>query len=245
MYRVLLIAPKTDLFMAEEEVQAVIRSGLTVTPLIGHVDRRDVVNEVINGKHDILWFATHGTQAGIVLSDGILSAGSLLPLAKDRFRLIVLNTCGSLMIALQLQNEANASVVATISDVPDYEAFQAGALFAVALAAGSTFWDAFTKARPGGNNSYIYLSGGSVEREVVKIRESIADLKRDNERSFQEQQKQIEYIKTEIAGLRSAIDKAPPKINYDRRFLIAILISIAILGLLMVVAIVLLAGGLG
>ncbi len=132
--KALLVAPRTDLTYADAEVQEVLRSGLKVTPLIGTVNYRNFAHELAAPFYDILWLCTHGTDEGIWLSDGAISASLLTPLVRDRFRLIVLNTCTSIGVAQMLQNESSSDIIATIIEVPDRDAFQTGALLARQLA---------------------------------------------------------------------------------------------------------------
>mgnify|MGYP001599218758 CR=1 FL=1 len=156
--KVLLVAPRTDLLLVNEEVQSVLRSGLMVTPLIGTVTSRDLLKEIVSGNYDVLWFATHGDATGVLLSDGILSASELVPQVRERFRLVVLNTCQSLNVAQQLQEEANVDVICTILDVPDRQAFQTGSLLAAALFKSRNISAAYQRSKPGGNRLYLYLA---------------------------------------------------------------------------------------
>lgn len=161
---VLLIAPHMGSLNVEEEVQAIMNSGLKVTSLIGNVTHIDVLREV-EKSYDILWLCTHGTEEGIQLSDGILNSSLLVALTRDKFRLIVLNTCSSWKVAQMIQNETSAEVIATVIDVPDREAFQTGTIFARELAKVANFERAYYKARPGNNRTYIRLAGRTVVNE--------------------------------------------------------------------------------
>ena len=161
---VLLIAPRTNLLYAEEEVQSIMRSGLEVTPLIGNVTHIDVLREV-EKSYDVLWLCTHGTEDGIELSDGILNVSLLVALVREKFKLIVLNTCVSWKVAQMIQNETSAEVIATVIEVPDREAFQTGTIFARELARVSNSEMAYYKARPGNNRTYIRLAGRTVVNE--------------------------------------------------------------------------------
>jgi len=124
--RVLLVAPQSNLLLVQAEIQDVLRSGLAVTPLIGDVTSTQLLREIKSGDFDVLWFATHGgeydrttgrfvrdlklieplprieTDYGVQLSDGMLSMSELTALVRERFRLVVLNTCDSYQIAQQL-----------------------------------------------------------------------------------------------------------------------------------------------
>lgn len=161
MTSVFLVAPDTDLALAKEEVQSILRSGLAVTPLIGEVTHTELVRETIAlPPTDVTWYCTHGNEEGILLSDGIMSTSLLVPLIRDRFRIVVLNTCSSIQVAQALQNETGAIIIATIADVPDREAFQTGSLLASSLAIYGDINRAYQAAKPGSNRTYVLLGNG-------------------------------------------------------------------------------------
>ncbi len=162
--KVLLVAPRTNLLLVDAEVQRVLRSGLDVTPLLGTVNHETLLDEIDESDYDTLWLATHGGPAGILLSDDILSPSLLAPLVREKFSLIVLNTCESIMVAQMLQNETDAEIIATVQTVPDREAFQTGALFARALAQTQDTAAAYNIARPGANRTYIRLAGNGKKK---------------------------------------------------------------------------------
>lgn len=156
--KVLLVAPRTDLVYVDEEVQAIMRSGLDVTPLFGKVTHNDVLREV-EKAYDVLWLCTHGSNDGLLLSDGLLQTSLLVALVREKFKLIFLNTCKSYEVAQMIQNETSAEVIATIIEVPDREAFQTGAIFARELAQVANFEKAYYRSRPGSNRTYLRLAG--------------------------------------------------------------------------------------
>lgn len=164
--KVLLVAPHTNLLYAEEEVQSLlsIKEGIDIIPLIGNVTHTDLLRE-IEQEYDVLWLCTHGSEDGILLSDGILQSSLLVALVREKFQLIVLNTCVSFKVAQMIQNETSAEVIATIVEVPDLEAFQTGTIFARELAKAGSIEKAYYRARPGNNRSYIRLAGRTVTKE--------------------------------------------------------------------------------
>jgi hypothetical protein len=175
--RVLLVAPRTDLLLVDEEIQDVLRSGLEVTPLVGRVTRSEFVREMRAGEYDVLWLATHGNSEGIQLSSGeMIPATELVAHVRERFTLVVLNTCSSLNIAQIIQEEANAGVICTLIDVPDAQAYTTGSRLASALAESATIAAAYLAAKPGRNRSYLYLpsllpSADSLEVLAGEMRE--------------------------------------------------------------------------
>lgn len=157
--KILLIAPRTNLTYVDAEVQSILRSGNEVTPVMGDVNRQQFLDEVLRSDAELLYIATHGTEDGVLLSDGILSASRLTQAARGRFRTIVLNTCNSFKTAQMLQNDTEAEIIATIIEVPDDEAFYTGAIFAHYLAQSGDTATAYDLARPGGNRTYVRLAG--------------------------------------------------------------------------------------
>ena len=183
--RVLLVAPQTDLLYVAEEVEEIMRSGLLVTPLLGTVTIRQLIREIRAGSYDLLWFATHGSEEGLLLSDGEMSAGELVALVRERFRLVVLNSCRSLGIAQLLQEEGNVDVICTIVDIPDRRAFQTGALLANALYKSGDIGVAYRLSKPGENRFYLYLTAllptqatiAAIAKRLQQMGEEIAALR--------------------------------------------------------------------
>jgi hypothetical protein len=174
--RVLLVAPRTDLKLVDEETQDILRSGLDVTPLVGEVTSRELLREIRSGQWDMLWLATHGekrvnrfgyNEYGILLTDGFMSSDDLVPMVRGRFNLVYLNTCSSWQIAQQIQEEANVTVVGTILDIPDKDAYKTGSLFAANLGAGMTPAQAYKDSKPGGERLYIYLAALDIAQSTL------------------------------------------------------------------------------
>lgn len=157
--QVLVICPKTDLPLAlDEAVEAANILGGRL--LQGDVTASDLVDAVSGGEWDTLWFATHGDEHGIVLSDGHLSTSLLTTIVRTSDAdLVVLNTCSSLGVALAMHNELLTDLICTIRPVPDKDAFLTGKQLAYHLSRGMTAMNAYTAAKPGQNRDYIYLPG--------------------------------------------------------------------------------------
>ena len=157
--RTLLIAPHTDLSAAEREVQHVI-NALSPTVLIGAVTVHDVLAALSAGQYDTVWFACHGSEDGVQLSDGLLPTATLAQLLRRNTpALVVLNTCSSLPVAMSLYSTLHCAVVATVVAVPDSTAYITGTLFARALAGGASVADAYEQSLPGDNRIYVLLNG--------------------------------------------------------------------------------------
>lgn len=181
--RVLLVAPsQASLPQSTQEVEAVVNSGLVVRLLQASVEQRDLVSELSTpNRYDILWLATHGNQNGVQLSSEILSLSAMVSLVRGSgVKLVFLNTCSSLAMAIAIQNEANVDVICTITDVPDIDAYRTGALFAAKLAQTNAFRKSYEQSKPGHNSTYVYLSKVDTvqngDSEFGKLRKTVDEL---------------------------------------------------------------------
>ena len=161
----LLVAPQTDLEYAAGEVQNVA-NALRPRLLIGDVTLAQVVQELGRADYQIVWFATHGDAEGIKLSDGYLTPEMLAQLLRPSPpRLVFLNTCSSINVAMVVHDSVNTAVIGTVCDVPDREAFVTGSVAARVierqLAAGGELdvAAAYQESKPGQNRTYILLNG--------------------------------------------------------------------------------------
>lgn len=158
---VLLIAPESGLLATVDEVRAVSRA-LRPVILNGTVSRRDVLTAIQGNDWDIIWFAAHGDTVGIELSDGHVTVSDLTAVIRASGAwLVVLNTCSSRLVGLELHYELGVSVITTVADVDDKTAYQTGALLAEALAECGETVRAFETSRPGQNANYLLFHDGN------------------------------------------------------------------------------------
>lgn len=241
--KVLLVAPtQPDLPNALDEVQDIVNSGLTVHPLLGQVRHVDVLREITLGKYDVLWLATHGNDEGVLLSDGLLPSSLLTSLARGRVRLVILNTCSSIHAAQMIQNETRATVICTVADVPDREAYQTGALLARALADTGRIDVAYERSKPGGNRTYLLLAarvGGRIvdENGLTGLGNDMKELSK----AMNELRLEIALLKQRIQQLERVIDKPP--VNIDQRQINLILSALGFLGIIIIVLLYMVASG--
>lgn len=171
MYRCLVIAPKTDLVLAEKEVTAVATT-LRSEVLQDYVSANMVLDKISRGW-DIVWFMTHGVEDGVLLSDGPLSASALTTFIRTAdARLVVLNTCESIDVALKIHNELLTNLICTLREVPDEEAFLAGRALAFHLSQGKSFSAAYLASKPGQNTNYVFLVGKDKESPSMALSSS-------------------------------------------------------------------------
>lgn len=171
---VLLIAPNVGLEKATEEARAVA-SSLGAFQLVGKVDRDDVLSAIEQNRRqwDIIWFATHGTEKGVELSDGTLPTDELVALVRNtQAELVVINTCSSRYIGLELHDELGVSVICTQTDAGDLKAYQTGRLLASNLAHGMPVRQAFDRSKPGNNLLYYLFEGTKRANEAEGDRDS-------------------------------------------------------------------------
>lgn len=133
---VLVVAPKTDLVYVENEVQSVVNL-LGARVLRGHVTLPDLLERLQSRRWDVIWFTTHGSKDGILLSDGVAQTSLLIPLINSSgATLVVVNTCSSLQVAMAISAQLSVELICTIDEVPDRTAFVNGATLAFHLANG-------------------------------------------------------------------------------------------------------------
>lgn len=156
--KVLLVSPTTELEYRDEEIAAVV-NYLKPTLLSGNVSVTSLM-EHARLQWDLIWIASHGTDKGILLSDGILPISQLTTIVRNSgAKAMFINTCDSLSSALTIHDELGISIVCTVSQVPDLVAYITGESFARHLAAGESVQQAYESSKPGDNKQYIYLHG--------------------------------------------------------------------------------------
>lgn len=149
--RTILIAPtQPDLAMAPAEIQDVI-GLLRADPVLGVVDLARLFRELRaqGGKtYELIWFASHGDDAGIHLSDSVVDGDTLAAaLRGTNARLIVLNTCSSERAAEQLYSATNVPILCNVGPVADTAAYATAHRFAQEIAGGLDVARAFSLAK--------------------------------------------------------------------------------------------------
>jgi hypothetical protein len=210
---VLLIAPESGLPVVGDEVRAV---SLALRPVIlnGTVTRRDVLDALRGHTWDVVWFATHGDPAGIQLSDGHISVSDLTAVVRASGAwLVVLNTCASRLVGLELHYELEVSVITTQADIDDATAYQTGALLAQALAESSDVVTAFNASKPGqGQNYLLFHASGQDDateaRTVLMLNEWGTRLSGKIDRLERRFDREIGALRQEVGALSSDVRMA-------------------------------------
>lgn len=166
--KVLLVAPRRTLSgllpSVGAEISDIVNSGLDVDLMDGDVTASAVLRRVREYEYDALWLATHGNADYVELTGNErISAEELVPLVRNRFSLVVLNTCNSLRIAKLIQLQANIGVICTLVNwktgdgVGDNVAYQFGSNLSIALVKQPTVTDAYLASVLGNDETYLYL----------------------------------------------------------------------------------------
>ena len=245
--RVLLIAPKSmphgvqSLPWVDEEIQSIVNSGLFVR-LERNIDER-LLLEVLASQpkaFDIVWFATHGTEQGVLLSGGIVSVEAIVSILRNSgVRHVVLNTCDSVHMAAAISEETGADVICTITQIEDRQAWRTAALLANNLAAGMSVLNAFRKSRPSQAGKYIYLPSISDPDNRTAIIAKIDEL---TQALASGQPERVDTIINDMASLSVRVSRIEGRVTVlERKMsppLSAILLFAAALGLVIINAVV-------
>lgn len=167
--RALVIAPSIDPGLSIDEA-SVIANSLPSKTLVGDISAADIINEIQRKPWEIIWFVTHGTEDGIVVSDGLLGVAELVPIIRNaNTKLVVFNTCSSVGVATGLQNELDTSIICTIAEIGDSTAINTARHLANRLNRDATYREAFNNSKPGGNSIYLFLEGnrGGARQTIV------------------------------------------------------------------------------
>lgn len=155
---VLLIAPDLGLTEVANEARAA-SLALHAVVLNGTVHRKDVLEALAGHVWDIVWFATHGDDKGIQLSDEPVSIADLTAIVRNSGAyLVVLNSCASRYVGLEIHYELGIDTITTESTANDLTAAQTGTLLARNLATGMAVQDAFDRSRPGQQSLYYLFT---------------------------------------------------------------------------------------
>lgn len=169
---VLVIAPKhADLPNASAEIAAIQRHH-QATVLSGPVRERDIERAVDEGPFDIIWWISHGSPEGVLLSNGLLSIDGVGQYVRaSGARLCVLNTCDSEDVAEAIIAGGNADMICTIGPVLNQDAIRLGSLLARELDDCDNFQDAYEIVAPLGG-PYRYLKAIAQYRRHDALREA-------------------------------------------------------------------------
>lgn len=164
-HEILMVAPAhPDLPSVASEMAAVSSQHHTVR-LTGAVRDTDIASAVQEGPYSILWFATHGTNDGIILSNETLSTQAVGQYVRaSGAKLCILNTCDSEQVALSLIATGGADMICTIGAIDDHDAARLAILLAGELARQADPYEAYLRVRPEGGKYRYYKAGPAAPR---------------------------------------------------------------------------------
>jgi len=154
--RTLIVVPETDLEYSSREAERIVNI-LGANLLSGKVTLDRLIDTIRTFKPQVLIISTHGSQEGILLSDGHIGADLLKPiLSTVPIELVYLNTCESYDTANAIYNELPTAFISSIRPVQDRTAYVTMTTFAHHLANGMSYVDAWRKSRAAGDNSFNF-----------------------------------------------------------------------------------------
>lgn len=163
--RVLLVAPEApDLPHATAEVQEIVNELRPDRVLIGNVRAADLLRE-LRRPFDLFWFAGHGVPGGIVLSDGVLSAGRLTQYLRRYSPPVFLNSCDTDDVAIAIHDSTQAPVIFSETTLDDERAMEMGVMLARAIADGLSITEAYQISREPGYMAYRMIGQESEPKD--------------------------------------------------------------------------------
>lgn len=180
----LLIAPDSNLLKIPEETRH-IQEALSAQVINGRVTPAIIADAISNRiarrqKIDLLFFIGHGSLTGLQLTDGQIPIADLCRYVKSaNISTVVLNTCESEFIALAIHHETNATVICTLAQVDDNQAYATSRLLAEAIGQGHSIEEAYNLAKPSGAGvqTYRMFSGKTPEAAPEEDVNSISTIK--------------------------------------------------------------------
>lgn len=228
----LLIAPDSDLLHVPEETRS-IQEAIGAQIINGRVTPKVVADAISNRiarrqKIDMIFFIGHGNLTGLQLTDGYITIAELCRYIKSaNIRYLVLNSCESEYIALAIHHETGATVICTVTQVTDMQAYATSRLLAEAIASGHSIEDAYERARPSGAGQSTYRifadhhndnghSEPDVDHKTIQLmrimledqfgryEHSLDELKELVREERHQRQQSIEEIKRDIHDIKNA-----------------------------------------
>lgn len=235
MAEALVVAALTSEEYAQSEISALVNI-LDADLLLGSDATSRRLQEMLNSQPwKIIWFVGHGTEHGVSLFDGPIGSGTLTSFIKStRPELVVINTCSSLNVAMDIYNEVATNFICTVQDVPDNLAFFTGKQMAINLSRGMSYKNAYLMSKSGQNRTYLFLPGanGMAPKEPEESSKSTRNGNGDIE-DLHEEVSRLSYLiygneKWNIPGILPAIAKLQRDSNQIRLLLILLVMLVLV-----------------
>ena len=254
--KILVIAPTNPTLPGIDEEVAAITANHETVLVLGTVRETDIVQAIrLNAPFHVIWWITHGGSEGVELSNGVIlnidGVGQFVTTSEAG--LCVLNSCSSEDAARQIVIGGNASIIYTISNLPDVEALRFGALLAKRLTETDDFRAAFEKARPL-KGEYRMLDAGvalrsmdlTISGRVDKLQDKMElhtqqlyELKTDAANN----QKTTDALRASVDALRASDEKRDHPVSDPVQIIKWVAILSAVLLAMVILSIVLARGG--
>ena len=204
--KTLLVAPQQpDLAFQQQEVQRLVNTLDGAKVLIGPiVTWANVADAIQRTDPDILWFSTHGNDAGIVLTDTAADGDMLASVTRGtNVRLIVLNTCDSRSVAERIHAATGCDIIATVGAVDDRHAYTVAQRFAVLLASGQGPFEAFSLVKTA---QFIYIPEMAYNRgDYEGLRRLVVETQMENDRlrrTLSDMQQIVDDLRADFQAFR-------------------------------------------
>ncbi len=187
-----------DPFIAakNELVQAVVSTGMAVTPLIANdLTGDDILRELRRGGYTILVVMAHGGPEGIQIGATDFLSIDDLAQAVVGLELVVLLSCETLEVASVIADSTDVDVVAALRVLGLPEAYRFGAAMLTHLSRGVDNWTAYEMARPPRDTNIRYVP--SYRRRHTTMTPQI-----DNDRSDL-----VNHLGNRVAALERTTDR--------------------------------------
>lgn len=175
--KVLLVAPlgqNAPIYAVQE--MAAVANALHPHILSGNVTAADI-GDAMREPFDLVWFATHGGDAGLLLSNSqIITADRLVQYLRRHRPAVFLNTCDGDRIAIEINNATKAPVIFNRAPVDDEEAAATGKLLAEQLAAGASIEEAYRQSRPEDSQTYRMIGTTTPSGDQMSIQDAIDEI---------------------------------------------------------------------
>lgn len=162
--KVLVVSPNLQepVPFADEEIQAIINSGISTRLRRGQITPQEIRKDVWEFRPKILWLTTHGSDEGVLISDSTLWTANeiIADLRGTEVELLYLNSCYSIGFATSIVDHLDVSVICTLSPdgITGDRAMNMGARFIESLSQLNDVQLAYNRAKPANNKDFLYLS---------------------------------------------------------------------------------------
>lgn len=171
--RILMLVPDADLGVLPE-VDSLFDLGYSPQVVQGNVTRERLFQVIRNREFDIIHYAGHATREGILLSDGIFDAASIVQVARAcGATLVFLNGCETAEIGQFLVDEHVGVALCTLRGINDALARETAQLFYQALARTGDVRAAYNMSKPPVKGGYTMLTNGHDDRSLAPILEKL------------------------------------------------------------------------